>query len=241
VFFSPAELSKWWEIKPTGVVHVGAHLAEEAEVYSASSWGRVVWIEAQRDLVRKLETRIDLVKDRIICAAVWDKSGVELNLNISSNSQSTSLLSFGPESKENKRIKMIAKEIVITNTLNDLLANDTDYNFINLDIQGVELKALIGLGERLSEFDYVYSEVNSKYVYENCSLLHELDSYLDDFGFKRVATRWRLLKHWGDAIYVKKNVKYSRLTRIVQSSLNLKFYFLQCISRAMKYRIHFHL
>ena len=34
----------------------------------------------------------------------------------------------------------------------------------------------------LNNVDYIYSEVNSDYVYKNCALVTELDEYLLKFG-----------------------------------------------------------
>jgi hypothetical protein len=74
---------------------------------------------------------------------------------------------------------------------------------LNLDIQGVELRALKSLGNYLENIDYIYTEVNSDYVYEKCDLIGDIDQYLSTFGFKRVETSWFGDCKWGDAFYVK--------------------------------------
>ena len=56
---------------------------------------------------------------------------------------------------------------------------DIEYNFLNFDIQGAELKALKGMEEYLNKVDYLYTEVNSNYVYVGCALITELDEYLN--------------------------------------------------------------
>ena len=56
-----------------------------------------------------------------------------------------------------------------------------DYNFLNFDIQGAELKALKSMEEYLPKVDYLYTEVNSDYVYKECALISELDNYLKKF------------------------------------------------------------
>jgi hypothetical protein len=72
-----------------------------------------------------------------------------------------------------------------------------------LDIQGTELKALKGMESYLPTIDYIYTEVNSDYVYEKCSLIGEIDDYLSNFGFKRVETEWFEDCKWGDAFYIR--------------------------------------
>lgn len=76
------------------------------------------------------------------------------------------------------------------------------FNFINLDIQGAELKALRGMEAWLPKIDYIYTEVNQEYVYEGCALVGEIDAYLAQFGFRRVETVWHA-NAWGDAFYVR--------------------------------------
>jgi len=50
---------------------------------------------------------------------------------------------------------------------------------------------------------YIYTEVNSDYVYKNCGLVSEIDEYLEKFGFSRVETSWCGSTGWGDAFYIK--------------------------------------
>ena len=77
-----------------------------------------------------------------------------------------------------------------------------DYNFLNFDIQGAELKALKGMEPYLSKVDYLYTEVNSDYVYKGCALIDEIDDFLSKHNFKRVLTK--ITQHgWGDALYLK--------------------------------------
>jgi hypothetical protein len=80
---------------------------------------------------------------------------------------------------------------------------DIPFNLINLDIQGAELKALKGMEEYLPKIDYIYTEVNADYVYEECNLIGEIDDYLKTFGFNRYETKWCSDYRWGDAFYKK--------------------------------------
>jgi hypothetical protein len=54
----------------------------------------------------------------------------------------------------------------------------------------------------LNNIDYIYTEINEKYLYEDCALVNEIDNYLSLFNFKRVETS--MTPHgWGDAFYIK--------------------------------------
>ena len=97
-----------------------------------------------------------------------------------------------------------------TSLLENILSkyDNIEFNFLNFDIQGAELKALKGMGEYLNKVDYVYVELNSDYVYEKCNLIEEIDEYLLKFNFKRVETSWFggdvNLFNWGDGFYIQK-------------------------------------
>ena len=56
-------------------------------------------------------------------------------------------------------------------------------------MRSAELKALKGMEEYLNKVDYLYTEVNSNYVYVDCALITELDEYLKKFGLIRVENR----------------------------------------------------
>ena len=74
---------------------------------------------------------------------------------------------------------------------------------MNIDLQGVELEALKGLGQYIHQVKWIYTEVNRKEVYIDCTNVKDLDLYLKNFGFSRVVTKWCLGKGWGDALYVR--------------------------------------
>ena len=45
----PALLHSLFDIAAQGVLHVGAHEAEEAEAYEALGWSPVIWVEMLPD------------------------------------------------------------------------------------------------------------------------------------------------------------------------------------------------
>jgi hypothetical protein len=90
------------------------------------------------------------------------------------------------------------------NKLDNIEFNREDYNFINIDIQGYELEALRGMIKQLKHVDYIYTEINTSDVYKDCAHVTDLDRFLGDFGFRRVATKVTN-EGWGDAFYSRKN------------------------------------
>ena len=104
----------------------------------------------------------------------------------------------------------------ITTTLDELIPIESYFDFINLDIQGAELNAVKGLGSRLANINWIYTEVNKKKVYKNIYLVKDIDDYLRSYGFKRIATYWLPGVGGGDALYVKEGLAEYSLPRQVK-------------------------
>ena len=229
MFISVKEMAKYWNIAPSGVLHVGAHLAEEVVEYEKYSWLPAIWVEAQPELVKILELKLDTSKHTILEAAVWDEGGIDLDLHIASSSQSSSLLNLGTHLDLYPDIEFISQVKVTTKRLDEIISPEKMPNFINIDIQGAELQALIGLGPLIKLVDFIYVEVNKKEVYENCAKVNDLDDFLLNFGFNRKCTRWYLNQGWGDALYLRPTCSNRRNLRQRLASLviNCLFYIKQ--------------
>jgi FkbM family methyltransferase len=227
-----AELVELWGVTPKSVLHVGAHEAEELGDYEKFNWLPVTWVEAQPDKVEILKGKLPKTNHELHEAVVWDKSGEDLELKIMSNSQSTSLFNLGTHANEYPEIKQLSKLKVKTKTLSEILEADYTPDLIALDIQGAELRALQGLGSKILNSRWVYSEVNKKSLYEGCCLVSDLDKYLECFNFKRVVTRWTP-NGWGDALYENKglNQGIKKANIIVRKVRSMKWNFVQLIHR----------
>jgi FkbM family methyltransferase len=233
-----SELSRIWGLKPHAVLHIGAHEGEEALDYESNGWLPVIWVEAQTDLVKKLRTRLDPRVHQVINAAVWDTNGIPMKFNLASNSQSSSLLSFGTHMRDYPEVTFTNAYEVKTQRLDSLLEGESVPNFLNLDIQGAEGMAIKGLGKELDKIDAIYTEINQKEVYLDCIMVEELDTLLRSAGFDRVATRWVLGRGWGDALYLRRSVHHVNAVQKAQNfQLNSRHLTLQLIGR-LKYYIN---
>jgi FkbM family methyltransferase len=204
----PIDLGRYWNVSPSNVLHVGAHIGEEKDLYEKAGWGSVIWIEAQPELAKNLAHKLSASNDRVICATVWDEDGIPLKLKISSNSGSSSVLEFGTHKKSYPQITFTDEIDVTTKRLDSILKASDMPNFLNLDIQGVELQALRGLGNLINQLDYIYVEINFKEVYKGCTKLTDLDDFLTQKQFGRVITR-RYLRHgWGEALYIRNSIHH---------------------------------
>jgi FkbM family methyltransferase len=196
------ELVEKYNIQFKGILHVGAHECEEIDAYlKYIPNNQILWVEAMKDKVELCKARFPGVK--IEQAVISDKIE-KVTFNITNNGQSSSILDFGLHSYFHPDVVFVNSIETETQLLRDIICNyDIDYNFINLDIQGVELRALKSMEEYLHKIDYIYTEVNCDYVYKDCNLVTEIDDYLKEFGFTRVETCWAGQCRWGDAFYIK--------------------------------------
>jgi len=197
------ELVQKYNIQFKGILHVGAHECEEMndyEIYLPRN--KILWVEA---LQNKVEYNKSRYPDILIEQAVVSDQIEKVKFNISNNGQSSSFLDFGLHSTFHPSVIYIDSFETETKVLKDILKNyDISFNFLNLDIQGVELKALKGMEDYLSKVGYIYTEVNCDYVYKDCGLVTEIDDYLKTFGLERVETVWYGDCKWGDAFYIRK-------------------------------------
>jgi len=215
MLISVKDLQRVFNVNPKSILHVGAHLAEEAPEYMAANWGSsgIFWIEVQPDLVAKLKEDLDSEKHVVIEAAVWSQSGIKMQFNRMTNSQSSSLLDLGQHAKYYPEIKLQERVEITTKRIDEIFEARTQFNFINLDLQGAELEALTGLGELLREVTWIYSEVNWKELYKGCAIITEVDDFLIKNGFLRVATFREPFVGWGDALYIRLE-EFNKLDKI---------------------------
>jgi FkbM family methyltransferase len=191
-----------YNIQFKGILHVGAHECQELDIYEKYiDRSKILWIEALNDKVEKSKEKY--LNILIENAVVSDKNEI-VTFYRSNNEQSSSFLELGLHKQFHPDVFYINSFQTETKILKDIICNyDIDFNFLNLDIQGTELKALKGMEDYLKNVDYIYTEVNSDYVYKDCSLIDEIDNYLSNFGFKRVEVEWWYNCKWGDAFYIK--------------------------------------
>lgn len=201
-----SELYKKYHINATGVIHIGAHFGQEAEVYHKHGL-KVIWIEANRKIYEQLKRNVVKYAGTIsINACVTDKDGDIVPFNISNNEgQSSSIFDFDTHLTEHPGIVFLEKTKLQTARVDTILKQrdikPEDYDFVNIDIQGAELLALKGMD--LSHIRYAYIEVNEKHLYKDCPLLNEIDEYLLAYDLHRVEC-FMTNFGWGDAFYIKK-------------------------------------
>lgn len=187
-----------------GVLHIGAHLAEEAQAYNTCQYRPVYWVEADQHTYVELKRRVSDWAGHIPVNAVLSDHPGPVRFHRASNGQSSSLLECGTHAQEHPDVVFTDFVVLNATTVDELYNIGTigRCNFINLDVQGAELMVLKGGVDYLESVAYIYSEINCNALYKNCVLLPELDEWLFRRGFSRQETK--MTPHgWGDAFYTK--------------------------------------
>lgn len=198
-------------IEPRGVIHVGAHQAGELDEYLRLGFAKILYVEANPALIPALRTKAAAHPGKVFVAhaAAADVDGV-VHLHVTSMDQSSSILPLAKHQEIYPSIREVAKVEVRSRRLDTLLAEEgltaSDFNFLNLDIQGAELMALRGAPALLAVVAAVNTEINLEELYQGAALLGELEGFMVKAGFNRAAmvTPWH--PTWGDAFYVRKPV-----------------------------------
>ena len=206
------ELCDKFNIKINGILHIGAHTCEELSDYLkvGVTNDNIYWVEALEKIVTNNKQQLPNIN--IYQAVISDVDDEEITFNITKNditgdSQSSSILDFGTHEKHHPQVKVIDKIKLKTSRMDTIIKknniNMKNVNFVNLDIQGVELKALKSMESYLHNIDYIYTEVNTEEVYKNCDKMQDITDYLSIFNFKLADARIYKQFGWGDAFYMK--------------------------------------
>lgn len=219
VLIKLSELRRFLSITPSGILHVGAHLAEESSEYESNGCydrGMVIWVEAQSELCQIMRTNLDPSKNLVINCVAWQSDGEKLPFYLASSSESSSLFKFESHSDIYPDIKALQKREVLSSRLDSVIPKDLDFNFLNLDLQGAELNALMGMGKLIEQVNYVYSEVSSIPLYSNGANFVAINEWLTKNGFVFVFKRMIPFKGWGDGFWIRKEIapKFISLRRL---------------------------
>ena len=128
-------------IKFSGILHVGAHECEELEVYNKYvSSDKILWVEALPEKVTYCKSKIPnlLIENAIVSNRVEN-----ITFYRSNNGQSSSILELGTHQMLYPGIVYTSSFQAETQLLDNIISKypAIKFNFLNMDIQGAELKA----------------------------------------------------------------------------------------------------
>ena len=190
-------------VKPKGVIHVGANTCQELPLYLEHGIENRLWIEGNKEIADK--TR-ELTNETILCAYVSLGESINKVYEASNNSESSSILIPNKHTELYPEIEFKDSFLIRSFTLNRLLSMvDYDkFNYLVLDIQGAELKALQGLGKFVNHFDVIITEAYTEELYQDCGKLNEIEALLSNY--KLIEFAEEVGKGWGDAAFIRKDL-----------------------------------
>jgi FkbM family methyltransferase len=200
------------------VVHVGAHTGEEVDAYRRHGAQRVVLVEASPTTCQALAERFGADDGiEVIHAAVTDREGIErllLHTDSRGGTESASLLAM-------KRLGEIVSTMhagqaveVPATTLDALLERAAidpgTIGLLVLDVQGAELRVLLGAERTLSGVRAVLTEVALIDLYDGAAREEDVDRLMTAAGFRTLDALYYELSEsdhrfpaWGDRLYVR--------------------------------------
>lgn len=181
MLISLEELARKYDIKVTNVLHVGAHLAEEAKEYYNCGNPIVAWVEANPAVIPQIRQNLQpYLKQFVINCLVTDKDDETRWFNVTNyDGMSSSVFEFDRHPMYSPDTVFVDRIDLPTTTI-DTLADTYDLapELLCLDIQGAELLALRGATKTLEKVQWVYTEVSIASVYAGGAQIWELDALL---------------------------------------------------------------
>lgn len=209
MLISMEDLGRRYDVRPAGILHLGGHIGEEAEAYQAAGAKRVVWVECHPRAFHALMAKISRFPGHeAIQVAASDRDDESVDFHEASNVCSSSLLPMHRHLEKHPDVSPCGTFKVRTVTVDTLLdragLKASDYEFLNMDLQGGEMLALRGMEKYLATCRWVYTEVNTEELYRGCVLMPDLTAHLAVRGFRLVEYRmWSETHGWGDALYIR--------------------------------------
>jgi FkbM family methyltransferase len=177
--------------KVTGVIHVGANLGQERDLYKHYHL-RVVWIEPIPEIYKILTANIQGYPEQVaVSCLVTDKDGAEYAFHVANNEgASSSILELNmhkdiwPAVAYERTISLRSKTLASLLTAEHI--NLEEYNALVMDTQGSELLVLTGAVPVLDTFRFIKTEVSDFESYTGCCQLKDIDAFVKQHGFHEI-------------------------------------------------------
>lgn len=201
--------------KINNILHLGAHLGGEVDFYTKLNPEEVYWFEANPQLIDGLKANIERhqhFKQTVFPYAVSSKNET-LNFNLiysedQSNTGCSSLRELEYHTIQYPHIQKVGTVEVEAVNVDSFLTSrglNTDFELVNMDIQGAEWDVLSTTELLFSKnlpFQMFILEASEKEMYKGMKLEPELTAFMESKGFRKYFFQ-RMDANWGDMLYVK--------------------------------------
>ncbi len=187
----------------SGIIHVGAHTAEEMDFYFDIGANKIIWYEPTPRLYKDIQYKIkDDPRQSVKNLAVSNFCGkVKFNIETDNDGQSSSLLDLKDHEKYYPHIKyndFIEVECVTLDS-----EHLDGFQALFIDTQGSDYHVLRGAEELVrNSIKYIYCEVFTEELYTGCGMLEDIDNCLKTLKFDRVYLS-KIECGSGNALYIK--------------------------------------
>ena len=155
-----------------GVLHIGAHFGQEYDEYVNQGIKDMVFFEPTKltyytlftNLQQKFKGLNIMDQERVLTLniALGNETGKKkMFIEHANNGQSSSLLKPKKHLYQYPYIVFNGEEMVDVYRLDDIAFERSDYNMINIDVQGYELEVFKGAIETIKHMDIIYTDRKS--------------------------------------------------------------------------------
>jgi FkbM family methyltransferase len=212
MIFDLQSITSQLEINLKGVIHVGAFDGSELTSYRKLNLFNTILFEPQKQMYNVVKHKC--IDDETVHNIALGSEDKEADMFISNKAggmangatQSSSILEPKVHLTEHPEITFPEKETIIVKRFDNFVKSNnidvSNYNMLNVDVQGYELEVLKGFGDYLNQIDIIIAEVNRNEVYTGCAMIEDIDEYLSQYGLRQASVYWQSAS-WGDAVYVR--------------------------------------
>ncbi|MBV8170134.1 MAG: FkbM family methyltransferase [Alphaproteobacteria bacterium] len=201
-------------ITTRGVIHLGAHEAEELPTYLELGARPILLVEANPNLMDRLRSIAATTPGVVVAQCAVNDADGPIELRVATLDEASSILPFKTHAHVYPDVVESAVVTVdgarLDRLMDSLDLDPAEFNLLCIDIQGAELRALRGATRTLQSIQAVSVEINFEELYAGCAQVEDIDDFLGELGFDRVSTLTPYHSSWGDALYVRRNFAVAR-------------------------------
>jgi FkbM family methyltransferase len=203
-------LTQQHNLTPRGIIHIGAYEGKDLKRYPAPDTAKILLIEANPKAVEHLQANFADKPNIIISQTAIANHNTPVTLNLTSIESNSSIFPLSGYREIYPNLKVTQEITLESRSLDTLLSElnlrPVDFNFLYLDIQGAELLALQGAPQLLKHIEAIYTTVSYEELFEGGSLIDEVDAFLAEHHFVRIAEANPYHPSWGEVFYLREHL-----------------------------------